>query len=64
MTEENEWLTVAKAAALFGGVTPATMRKVIRDEGVSVLRVSNDIRIRREDFDKLFEAHFKPLNEL
>lgn len=62
MAEIEEWLTVAKAASLFGGVTPATMRKVIRDEGVSVLRVSNDIRIRRADFEKLFEGHFGPLD--
>lgn len=58
---EQEWMTTEQIASAWG-VTPKTVRAILKKEQVNVLRLERKWRVRREDFDRLTNERFGPVS--
>lgn len=52
----SDWMDVGECARELG-VSGNTMRRLLRQDSVPVLRLSKRFRVRRSDFERLVEAH-------
>lgn len=58
-TREDEWVSIGQAAEQLG-VHPRTLRRYIRDQKLTVLRLSPQVvRIRPEDLDKFLDENIR-----
>lgn len=51
---DNKWISTIEAADLIG-VSPQTVRRMIQDHNLPVLRVGNRIKIERREFLELID---------
>lgn len=62
MTNEPDgvWLPVGQAAARLG-TSPPTLKRLLKKEGIPVLRLNGHIRVRASDIDALLADRLKPI---
>ncbi len=61
MTESQEYrLTMGQAAAKFG-ITPRTLKRLLKDGGVPVFHLSGNLRVRESDLMKFMESRIRPI---
>lgn len=56
----NPWMTTRECAVELS-TTPQTVRRMLRDDQVPVLRLLSQIKVRRSDWENMLSSHMGPL---
>lgn len=56
---DEDWMSTGEIAKELG-VSSRTVRLILEEDAVQVLRLNKKIRVRRSDFNDLFERRYRP----